>query len=415
MPPPPRRFNKSGKSASSLFAAIDSTRGQRSNSASLPSSDGPTPSDDSSLFPNSLSGVIDSPGPSTALVSRSNKSRTERMASFAKRHVQGKRLKTAQATEVTDFAILPLEEQMVVMYTNLVQLRDATMLKGNPLAHWVVSENTETNLQAYARIILLSSSLKSYTTNSCFNLLMGIARKFQWDLPKGIFEVPSAKKKLETRVRYHLTQERSKLLKKISASVGYFTKSDTFDTSKAIHIYDLAIQVTSKTRMTISRQLLCRLALMRYAFVSWKAGDADADEEEEPDAEESSATHENGYSKCEDTKDKDRYWSQMTRWLRDIENQYKTAEDIVFFFKGLLDKDMDTYNAPASADLQDICDGAPEESEVHVTDMINSCTEHGLLITRPTDGNGNGVSGTSNDEADGSEDLEGSETNEVAE
>ena len=63
----------------------------------------------------------------------------------------------------------------------------------------------------------------SDSTGTNFNTPQNITRKFQdnWDLPKFVFEVPSTKVKLEQAASFVLTQERSKIFKKVSAAMRF--------------------------------------------------------------------------------------------------------------------------------------------------------------------------------------------------
>ncbi|EDR04322.1 uncharacterized protein LACBIDRAFT_304934 [Laccaria bicolor S238N-H82] len=182
---------------------------------------------------------------------------------FARRYAVEKNLKPAQMQEVLDFVKRPLDERFLMLFVACIQSRDNEASLARALASWVPSSTTETNIQTYSRLVMLSPKLKGYKDSVAEKYLWTITRNLRWDIPDAVFSNPAATGKLTERIRYHLTQNRSTLKKKIAASLVGKTKDEHQ------HIFTLAQAVVANTSMTVSIQLCARLALLRAEYIDF--------------------------------------------------------------------------------------------------------------------------------------------------
>ncbi|KAF8799653.1 hypothetical protein BYT27DRAFT_7263741 [Phlegmacium glaucopus] len=179
---------------------------------------------------------------------------------FARQYSMQRRLKQAQLQEVMDFIQHPLDERFVMLYVAIIQSRDQQEQRARELAAWVPSSTTET----YARYVLFSPKIKAYKSNVAESCVWTIICNLRWDIPEGVFSNPAATAKLDERIRYHLTQHRSSIKKKVANSVAGADKSDRQ------HIFALAQAVVANTSVSISIQLCAQLALLRAVYIENK-------------------------------------------------------------------------------------------------------------------------------------------------
>ncbi|KAL6300367.1 hypothetical protein BKA93DRAFT_802459 [Sparassis latifolia] len=184
-------------------------------------------------------------------------SRASNSLTFAKSLISGKRFKQSQVDAVERFAQATVDERLIMIYIALIGGQGQDDARAVELANWVPSKALETNLQTFGQLIVLSHKIRGYSTSVAAKLLWTLVKSLKWDIPAEVFTNPAATKRLDERVRYHLTQARSNLKKKLLASIA------SVDKNEHLHIYQLAESVCSGTRMNITIELCGRLAILR--------------------------------------------------------------------------------------------------------------------------------------------------------
>ncbi|KAJ7705481.1 hypothetical protein B0H17DRAFT_1193154 [Mycena rosella] len=180
----------------------------------------------------------------------------QNLVAAARHYTDKKRLRGEQLTEIDD----PPSLREVKIMANLFALGNQLEKMVTSKAGYEVSSDLETNIYKYAPAVLLSSKVTVYKGESATAILLNILKKYRFDIPPGLENIPAAWAKVIAVVREALTQKRSNIKKAIRASV---IGNDLGHQN----IFDLTQAIVKGTQCTVNVVLCARIALMRAVYL----------------------------------------------------------------------------------------------------------------------------------------------------
>ncbi|KAJ7697138.1 hypothetical protein B0H17DRAFT_1197535 [Mycena rosella] len=171
-----------------------------------------------------------------------------------------KRLRGEQLTEIDVFLKDPPSLRETKMMANLLALGNRVEKIVTSKAGYEVSADLETNIYKYAPAVLLSSKVTVYKGESATAILLTFLKKYRFDIPPGLENVPAAWAKITAVAQEALTQKRSNIKKAIRASVHG-------DDPEHQNIFDLAKVIVKGTQCTVNVVLCAHIALMGAVYL----------------------------------------------------------------------------------------------------------------------------------------------------
>ncbi|KAF7378117.1 hypothetical protein MSAN_00236000 [Mycena sanguinolenta] len=184
-----------------------------------------------------------------------------------KLYADKKRLRVEQATELE--STLPSLRE-VKLFANLLAIKNDIGKLVTSKPGYEVSPDLVTNIAKYAPAVLLSSKINIYKGDAATEILLGILKKFRFDIPPGLENIPADWAKVTAAVQYALTQRRAAIKKTIRASLNPVKGKESKDVygppDKHQNIYDLTQVNVKGTQCTVNVVLCARIALMRKVY-----------------------------------------------------------------------------------------------------------------------------------------------------
>ncbi|KAJ7703891.1 hypothetical protein B0H17DRAFT_1326673 [Mycena rosella] len=176
----------------------------------------------------------------------------QNISAVAKRYVERKRLRTDQAAEVDMFINDPVSAREVKMFVTMLALDNKLEKIVTAKAAYQVSPELNKNILNYAPAVLLSSKTTVYKGNGATDLLLAILKRYRFDMPPGIENIPADWAKISD----------------IEASVKINKDDDNMaPPDKQQNIFDLTTAIVKGTKCTVNVVLCARVALMRSVYL----------------------------------------------------------------------------------------------------------------------------------------------------
>ncbi|KAJ7826165.1 hypothetical protein B0H14DRAFT_3874084 [Mycena olivaceomarginata] len=131
-----------------------------------------------------------------------------------------------------------------------------------------VSADLLTNVKKYAPVVLLSSQIRVYKGDAATEILLALLKKYRFDIPPGLENIPAVWAKVVVVSQEALTQTRAKLKKLIRWSL-VISKNDTeyAPPEKQQNIFQLTSAICKGTQCSVDVVRCARVALMRRVFL----------------------------------------------------------------------------------------------------------------------------------------------------
>ncbi|KAJ7798123.1 hypothetical protein B0H14DRAFT_3545998 [Mycena olivaceomarginata] len=176
---------------------------------------------------------------------------SQNIVALATRYTSSKRLCSEQSNSVLAFM------------NDAPALRDAKLLT-HIFALETKVDKILKNISSYASAVLLSSKITIYKGDGPKNVLLGIIKKYRFDIPDGVEKIPADWAKIVAEVQEALTQKRPR-----SRSCLKVNKTDETNGPDSEHqnIFTLAQNVVKGSQCTVNIVLCARIALMRSVYL----------------------------------------------------------------------------------------------------------------------------------------------------
>ncbi|KAF7335903.1 hypothetical protein MSAN_02327400 [Mycena sanguinolenta] len=173
-------------------------------------------------------------------------------------YAEKKRLRIDQITET---------EAFVTMLVNTLALVNQLKKFEDSKAPFEISADLSVNIKKYAPAVLLSSKTNVYKGDTTTDVLLAIIKKYRFNIPLGLENIPADWAKIVAACQEALTQKRSTIKKAIDASLKV-NKSDSAFALNTQHqnIFQLTQVIVKKTQCSINVVLCARVALMRKVY-----------------------------------------------------------------------------------------------------------------------------------------------------
>ncbi|KAJ7899120.1 hypothetical protein B0H14DRAFT_3543429 [Mycena olivaceomarginata] len=193
---------------------------------------------------------------------------SQNIVALATRYTSSKRLCSEQSNSVLAFMndAPALRDAKLLTHIFALETKVDKILVGQP--SFEVSIDLQKNISSYASAVLLSSKITIYKGDGPKNVLLGIIKKYRFDIPDGVEKIPADWAKIVAEVQEALTQKRSKIKKLIGWSLKV-NKTDETNGPDSEHqnIFTLAQNVVKGSQCTVNIVLCARIALMRSVYL----------------------------------------------------------------------------------------------------------------------------------------------------
>ncbi|KAJ7693872.1 hypothetical protein B0H17DRAFT_1199556 [Mycena rosella] len=181
----------------------------------------------------------------------------------ARRCGERKRLCAEQVTDVDVFLRDPASLREVKLLTNLFAIGNSLEKIVTATRGYEVSAELKKNIKSYAPTVLLSSKINDYKGDVPKKILLAILKKYRFDIPPGLENIPADWEKIVDVVQDALTQERSNIKKKIVASCKLHKSDKTHaPADKQQNIFNLTARIVKGTKS--SRSVLLKFPGSNY-------------------------------------------------------------------------------------------------------------------------------------------------------
>ncbi|KAF8142844.1 hypothetical protein K438DRAFT_1784350 [Mycena galopus ATCC 62051] len=178
-----------------------------------------------------------------------------------------KRLRGDQITELEVFVNDPPSLREAKMFANLFVIGNELGKLVKAQAGYQPSPELIINITKYAPAVLLSSKITCYKGDAATYILLALTKKFRFDIPPGLENIPADWAKVTGVAQYALTQRRGKIKKQLRASLNPDEKGVYGPDAEHQNIYDLAQVIVKDTQCAVNVVLCARIALMRQVYL----------------------------------------------------------------------------------------------------------------------------------------------------
>ncbi|KAJ7453510.1 hypothetical protein FB451DRAFT_1144824 [Mycena latifolia] len=179
-----------------------------------------------------------------------------------------KRLRTEQVTELEVFVKAPASLREAQLFANMLALNNKLDKLVTTKSAYEISVDLLKNIHNYSPAVLLSSKITVYKGDGPKNILLAIIKKYRFDVPAGLENIPADWAKIVDAVQESLTQQRSKIKKLIKWSLKINKKDKEYaPPAQRQNIFNLTVALVKGTKCTVNIILCARVALMRCVLL----------------------------------------------------------------------------------------------------------------------------------------------------
>ncbi|KAJ7881303.1 hypothetical protein B0H14DRAFT_3857787 [Mycena olivaceomarginata] len=238
----------SSRSTTPINADLDLLQAMAQSSPIAAPSSGASKRNHSMMAGNEGSGDEDQPDVLPVIQVNQN------IVALATRYTSSKRLCSEQSNSVLAFMndAPALRDAKLLTHIFALETKVDKILVGQP--SFEVSIDLQENISSYASAVLLSSKITIYKGDGPKNVLLGIIKKYRFDIPDGVEKIPA---------------DWAKIIKKLIGWSLKVNKTDETNGPDSEHqnIFTLAQNVVKGSQCTVNIVLCARIALMRSVYL----------------------------------------------------------------------------------------------------------------------------------------------------